>query len=289
MGQGLQHETANLVSALKRSGVRGRWGELQLRRVVELAGMLRHCDFDEQETLPGVEGTLRPDLIVRLPGGRNLVVDAKTPLDAYLRAHEATDEATRLVLLQQHAAQVRTHMRLLGEKNYTARVEPSPEFVVMFLPGEMFFSAALEHDPSLIEYGVERRVIPASPTTLIALLKAVAYGWQQDQVAKEARQIAGLGRELYERILAVADHMRRVGHHLEGGVRAYNETLASMESRMIVSARRLKDLSAGTAKDVPDLEPVDIAPREFQQAEFRPLPLEADDAHTEDDATVHRT
>lgn len=273
MGQNLQHETANLVSALKKSGVRGRWGELQLRRVVELAGMLSHCDFDEQQSLLGEEGTLRPDVIVRLPGGRNVVVDAKAPLDAYLKAHEAADEAKRAALLLQHAAQVRSHMRLLGEKNYAARVAPSPEFVVMFLPGEMFFSAALEQDPTLIEYGVQRRVIPASPTTLIALLKAVAYGWQQDQVAREARQIAGLGRELYERLIAVADHMRKVGHHLESGVKAYNETVASMESRLIVSARKLKDLSAGTAKEVPDLAPVEIAPREFQQADLKPLPF----------------
>jgi DNA recombination protein RmuC len=273
LGQGLQHETANLVNALKRSGVRGRWGELQLRRVVELAGMTNRCDFDEQRSLPGEEGTLRPDLIVRLPGGRNLVVDAKAPLDAYLKAHEAVDEAARLLLLQQHAVQVRTHVRQLGEKNYAARVSPSPEFVVMFLPGEMFFSAALEQDPTLIEYGVGRRVIPASPTTLIALLKAVAYGWQQDEVAREAKQIAGLGRELYDRILSVADHMRRVGSHLASGVRAYNETIASMESRMMVSARKLKDLSAGTAKDVADLEPIEITPREFQQTELKRLPF----------------
>src|SRR3989440_4023906 len=212
VGQTLRTETARLVDALKRPGVRGRWGELQLKRVVELAGMVEHCDFEEQHTLVADDDRrLRPDVIVRLPGGKHVVIDAKVPLDAYLKSLEAPDETTGQALLADHAKQVRAHLSQLAAKGYAAHVQPGPDFVVMFLPGEMFFSAALEQDPTLIEYGVERRVIPASPTTLIALLRAVAYGWQQEAVARDAQQIADSGRKLYEAVRVLGGHFDDLG------------------------------------------------------------------------------
>jgi DNA recombination protein RmuC len=265
----LQAETRRLVDALKRPGVRGRWGELQLKRVVELAGMIQHCDFVEQQTLAGTDRRIRPDVIIKLPGGKTVIVDAKVPLDAYLRALEAPDDAARQALLADHARQVRTHLSQLGAKNYFADVTGSPEFVVMFLPGEMFFSAALEQDPTLIEFGVERKVIPASPTTLIALLRAVAYGWQQEAMEENARQISELGRNLYESVRSLAKHFSDLGLRLNGSLDAYNRAVGSLEGNVLVKARRFKDLQAApNADDIERIEPLDRVPRVLQAPEL---------------------
>jgi len=267
-GKDLRSQTARLVDALKRPGVRGRWGELQLKRVIELAGMIEHCDFEEQQTLTGDERRMRPDVIVRLPGGKHVVIDAKAPLDAYLKALDAPDETTRQAFLADHAKQVRVHLTQLAAKGYAAHVQPGPDFVVMFLPGEMFFSAALEQDPSLIEFGVEQRVIPASPTTLIALLRAVAYGWQQQAQAENAQKISELGRNLYEAIRALAGHFDDVGGRLKASLDAYNRAVGSLEGNVLVKARRFKDLQAANGDDIPQLDPIDRVPRMLQAPEL---------------------
>lgn len=265
----LRNETANLVKALRQPTVRGRWGEIQLKRVVEMAGMLDHCDFLEQESRTTEDGRLRPDLIVRLPGGKSIVVDAKAPVTAYLNAVEAADEATQQSCLADHARQVRDHMVALGRKAYWEQFEPTPEFVVLFLPGEMFFSGALQQDPGLIEFGVNEKVIPATPTTLIALLRAVAYGWRQEALAKNAQEVADLGKQLYERLATLAGHWTDVGDRLGKAVDAYNKSVATLESRVLVSARRLRDLKAGTETvDIEAIEPLDQVPRVLQAEEF---------------------
>ena len=265
----LQAETRRLVDALKRPGVRGRWGELQLKRVVELSGMIEHCDFEDQHTLDANDRRIRPDVIVRLPGGKHVVVDAKAPLDAYLRALEAPDETARQALLVEHARQVRTHLTQLGAKAYFTDVSSSPEFVVMFLPGEMFFSAALEQDPSLIEFGVERKVIPASPTTLIALLRAVAYGWQQQAMEENARHISELGRNLYESIRSLAGHFDDLGTRLKSSLDAYNKAVGSLEGNVLVKARKFRELqAASSAEDIAAPEVIDRVPRMLQSREF---------------------
>jgi DNA recombination protein RmuC len=267
----LRLETGNLVKALRAPQTRGRWGELQLKRVVEMAGMLDHCDFFEQESTNTEEGRLRPDMVVKLPGGKNIVVDAKAPLAAYLEALEATDEEEKKRKLADHARQVRDHLRKLGQKSYWEQFQPSPDFVVLFLPGEMFYSAALEADPSLIEAGVDARVILATPTTLIALLRAVAYGWTQQALTENAERIRQLGRELYERIATVTEHWSRVGKNLGEAVGAYNKSVASMETRVLVSARKFRELKvASEDKEIGDLNPVEVLPREVQAQELLP-------------------
>jgi DNA recombination protein RmuC len=269
-GQGLRDETRRLTDALKRPGVRGRWGELQLKRVIELSGMVEHCDFMEQHTLLGDDDTrIRPDVVVRLPGGKKIVIDAKAPLDAYLRALEAPDEPARQTLLGEHARQVRTHIAQLSAKSYFDKVASTPEFVVMFLPGEMFFSAALEQDPSLIEAGVEKRVIPASPTTLIALLRAVAYGWQQEAMEENARKISDLGKSLYDAVRSLGEKFDKLGVRLKSSLEAYNEAVGSLEGNVLVKARRFKDLQAANGgDDLKQLEPIDRVPRMLQAPEL---------------------
>jgi DNA recombination protein RmuC len=266
--ESLRAETGNLVRALRSPNVRGLWGEMQLRRVVEAAGMLRHCDFVEKESAWTEEGSRRtPDLIVRLPGGRQIVVDAKVPIDAFMKAIDAADGGEREMLFREHTRQMRAHIERLGRKAYWDQFQPSPDFVFMFLPGETLLATALEQDPNLIEFGLARRVIPATPFTLIALLRAVAYGWQQEQLAANAEEISRLGRELYDRINTVAKHFGAVGRNLREAMEAFNRAVASFESRLLVTARRFKDLGAATSEEVVELESVDVPPRALQAPE----------------------
>jgi DNA recombination protein RmuC len=260
--QQLQKETGSLVTALRSPQVRGRWGEMTLRRTAELAGMVEHCDFVEQESVTTDEGRQqRPDMIVNLPGGRRIAIDAKVPLQAFLDAAAATNEEERHAQLARHAQLVRGHMNQLASRGYSEQFDFSPEVVVLFLPGESFFAAALEEDRSLIEDAMERRVILSTPTTLIALLKAIAYGWRQEQMAENAQAISELGKQLYDRIKTFVDHFESVGGALGRAVDSYNKATGSLESRVLPSARRFKDLGAATGEEIVEIEPVDESPR----------------------------
>ncbi len=266
----LQLETRNLVTALRSPATRGRWGELQLRRVVEMAGMLEHCDFDEQVTATGADGRTRPDMVVHLPGAKHVVVDAKVPLQAFLDANEATDDDLRRTHLVSHARHLRAHVDALAKKAYWQQVADSPGFVVAFVPGDPLLAAALEHDPALLEHAVASHVLLATPTTLIALLRTVAYGWQQEALAENAREVQLMGRELYKRLATFGEHMARTGRSLSGAVDAYNKAVGSLERNVFPQARRFHDLGVvGDAdKEVPELESVDAVARDLAAPEL---------------------
>jgi DNA recombination protein RmuC len=259
--ESLQKETSNLVSALRKPQVRGRWGEMQLRRVAELSGMSVHCDFTEQQSVDTEKGKIRPDMIVHLPMDREIVVDSKVSLEAYLDTVNASTDDEKRSKMEKHAQQVRAHMIKLASKEYWSQFKQSPEFVVLFIPGESFLGAAVEVDSSLIEDGIEKRVIIATPTTFIALLRAIAYGWRQEQVTKNAQEISDLGRQLYERISTLAQHFDNVGKGLEKAIGSYNKAVASMESRVLPTVRKFRELGVTGAEEIPVLDQVDQVPR----------------------------
>jgi len=262
----LRSQTANLVGALKTPRIRGRWGEIQLKRVVEIAGMQDHCDFFEQQS---GDGPLRPDMIVQLPYGRTIVIDAKVPLDSYLMAMEAKDDDTRKAKLIDHVRQIRKHMSQLSAKSYWDQFQSAPEFVFMFLPGESFYSAALQQDPSLIEDGVTQRVIIATPITLITLLRAVEFGWRQKRLDENAKQIGNLGKELYDRLCKMGAHFAHLGSKLHGAVDSYNQAVGSLETRVLVSARRFKEFGAAdVTKEIETVESIELVPRKMQAPEM---------------------
>ena len=263
----LRFETGKLADALRRPEIRGRWGEIQLRNVVEMAGMLEHCDFVEQLSTGVETGQLRPDLVVRLPGGRCIVVDAKTPINAYMESLSAPSEQAREERLAAFGRHVRDQIRNLGRKEYWKQFPDSPDLVVLFLPGEVFYSAALRADPALIEEGMASRVVLAAPTTLIVLLRIAALGWREERLAENARRISDLGQELHSRLAVLADHFSGLGRSLLQSVEHFNRAVGSLESRVLVSARRFNDLGAGADKEIPLVEPLDIQPRKISAME----------------------
>jgi DNA recombination protein RmuC len=282
--QQLQNETGNLVKALRTPHVRGRWGEIQLRRVVELAGMIQYCDFSEQETFANEDGRIRPDVIVRLPGNRTIVVDAKVPFEAFYESISTTDDTIRLERLKEHARLVRAHIGALSRKSYWEAVQPTPEFVLLFLPGESFYSAALEQDPKLIEDGINQKVIIATPTTLIALLKAISYGWQQEQRAANADEVGKLGKELYDRLRTFLAHFSDIGKNLDRALESYNKGVGSLEARVLVTARKFKERNAIHGEEIDSLEPIDKLARPLSLDEGGLFPeLVAPAAEIEDD------
>jgi DNA recombination protein RmuC len=287
-GERLRTETGALVTALRKPNARGQWGQMQLRNVVELAGMLRHCDFTEQSTMVTGEGTLRPDLIVNLPGGKKIVVDAKAPLQGVLDAYQARDEAEREQHLRDHARLLRKHVKSLADKAYWEELENAPDFVVMFLPGEHLYSAALEVDPSLIEDAMSRRVLISTPTTLLALLYTVAYGWQQERVAESAQAISDLGRDLHGRLVKLSGLLGTLGTRLNSAVRAYNDTVGSYEARVLPAARRFGDHGAvAEGSELPQLEPVTTSPRHVNTRELT-LELGVEDEPSPEVVTARR-
>lgn len=268
----LQAETGNLVKALREPQARGRWGELQLRTVLELSGMMPHCDFKEQLSFNDEDRRYRPDVIVDLPGGKQVVIDAKVPLSAYLAAIEAAEDSTRAARMKDHARQVRQHIDSLASRSYWSHLPCTPEFVVMFLPGEVFFRAAMDADAELIEYGVSQKVIITSPTTLIALLKAVAYGWNQKSLAESAKTISDAGKTLYERLCKMTDHLEKLGRRLGGAVTSYNELLSSMEKRVLPEARKFPEYDRSlAAAALPDVQQIEQTPRELQAQDWQEI------------------
>ena len=259
----LNLETTSLVHALRSSSTRGSWGEIQLRRVVELAGMLPYCDFIEQTHSEKDGMKLRPDMVIKLPNDKNIVVDSKAPLKAFLEALDLTDESQKRLKMIEHSRQMRNHVQQLGAKNYWEQFQPSPEFVVLFLPGEAYFNAAMENDPTLIEFGVDRRVILSTPSSLIALLKAVAYGWKQEQLAVNAQEVKELGQSLHERVLTLAKYFIDLRKGIESTVSAYNKTVGAMESRVLVTTRKFQDLGAARGDSIPQIDIVETSPREL--------------------------
>ncbi len=265
--QALQGETRNLVQALRRPEVRGQWGEMTLKRLAELAGMVEHCDFFEQEHTNTEDGALRPDMIVRMPGGREVVVDVKTPLDAYLSAVEATDDSERDAQLQRHTRNVRKRVQELASKAYWKQFKDSPDFVVLFIPGDQFLSAALDQDHALLEDAMQQKVILATPTSFVALLRAVAYGWRQESLAENAEQIRQVGEELYGRLGTFADHLGKMGKSLNSSVQHYNKAVASFDSRVLPSARKFSDMGISAKKIIDKTEQIESSTRDVAPVE----------------------